>query len=206
LVIYYSLGGDVSDADREWFDKNKAAILAAIRAKYEKAGVKNVSLRDLSTLSQEQRTALEKSSPFGVSRLTLLGSSYPGIGREAPIGTLGYAHPDGGRNAAVFMDRFPKTPPAGCDYTCIVANVGAHEIGHTLGFDAPGHAWGILGLGGVLESVGERIRELRGGAPDLMEGGRGVPRRPMNFNMGRDRNQRVVEELNRIGDMTPKKP
>jgi RHS repeat-associated protein len=206
LVIYYSLGSDVSAEDREWFEKNKAAILAAIKAKYEKAGVKNVSLRDLSTLSTEQRFALDRGSPFGVSKLSLVGSNYPGIKGEAPIGTLGYAHPDGKRNAAVFMDRLPKAPPVGCDYACIVANVGAHEIGHTLGFDAPGHAWGILGLGGILESMGERIRELRGGAPDLMEGGRGVPKKPMDFNMGRERNQRIVEELNRIGDMTPRRP
>jgi RHS repeat-associated protein len=204
LVIYYSLGSDVSDEDREWFAENRAAVLAAIQAKFRNAGVKNVSLRDLSTLSKEQRAALDKGSPFGVSRLTLVGSNYPGIKKEAPLGTLGYAHPDGSRNAAVFMDRLPKVPPAGCDYTCIVANVGAHELGHTVGFDAPGHAWGVLGLGGSLESLGERVRELRGGAPDLMEGGRGVPTKPMDFNMGRDRNQRAVEELNRIGDMTPR--
>ncbi len=37
-----------------------------------------------------------------------------------------------------------------------------------------------------------------------MEGGRGVPTKPMGFNMGRDRNQRAIQELNRIGDMTPK--
>lgn len=35
LVIYYSLGSDVSGEDREWFNKNKAAILAAIQAKFE---------------------------------------------------------------------------------------------------------------------------------------------------------------------------
>jgi hypothetical protein len=39
-----------------------------------------------------------------------------------------------------------------------------------------------------------------------MEGGRGVPKKPMDFNMGRERNQRIVEELNRIGDMTPRRP
>ncbi len=51
LVVYYSLGSDVSNADREWFDKNKSEILAGIQAKFEKAGIKNVSFRDQSTLS-----------------------------------------------------------------------------------------------------------------------------------------------------------
>jgi RHS repeat-associated protein len=205
LVIYYSLGSDVSDADREWFNKNKAAILGAIQAKYEKAGVKNVSLRDQSTLSKDQIAALDKGSPLGVSRLTFVGKDYPGLGAAPQQGVLGYAHPDGKAIAGVFLDTFPKYAPAGCDYVCIAGNVGAHEIGHTLGFDAPGHAWGFLGLGGNIESAGERIREFRGGAPDVMEGGRGVPGRPMDFNMGRDRNQRAVQELNRIGDMTPRR-
>lgn len=31
LVIYYSVGNDVSAGDREWFEKNKAAILAAMK-------------------------------------------------------------------------------------------------------------------------------------------------------------------------------
>ena len=51
LVIYYSLSSDVSDEDRKWFENNKQAILSAIRAKFERAGVKNVSLRDHSTLT-----------------------------------------------------------------------------------------------------------------------------------------------------------
>ena len=62
----------------------------------------------------------------------------------------------------MFLDAFPRNTPTGCDFACMAANVDAHEIGHTLGFDAPGHAWGFLGLGGSVESAGERIWELRG--------------------------------------------
>jgi len=116
LVIYYSLGNDVGDADREWFNKNKAAILAAIQAKYEKAGVKNVTLRDQSTLTKNQIAALDKNTPFGVARLTFVGKDYPGIGQAPKMGVLGYANPDSKRIAAVFLDTFPKQPEAGCDW------------------------------------------------------------------------------------------
>jgi RHS repeat-associated protein len=84
LVIYYSLGSDVSQEDRDWFNKNKAAVLGAIQKKFEAAGVNNVSLRDQSTLSTDQVAELDKGSPFGVSRLTLVGKDYPGLGLEWP--------------------------------------------------------------------------------------------------------------------------
>ena len=119
LVVYYSLGSDVSDADREWFNKNKGAILAGIQAKFEKAGVKDVTFRDQSTLSKGQLAALDNGSPFGVSRLTFGGKDYPGVGQAPQMGVLGYAHPDGKRIAGVFLDSFPKVPTAGCDQACM---------------------------------------------------------------------------------------
>ena len=197
LTVYYSLGSDVSDADRQWFQKNKQAVLSAIQAKYEKAGVKNVSFVDQATLSKDQIAALDKNSPLGVSRLTFVGKDYPGMGAVPQMGVLGYANPDSKRIAAVFLDTFPKQAPEGCDQACIAADVGAHELGHTIGMDH----------GGTLDSIKEFFRvNVGGGAPDLMMGGQGVPTRPLDFNTGREKTQRAIDEVNKVnGNKTPPK-
>jgi RHS repeat-associated protein len=161
LTVYWSLGNDLSPEDLEWFKKNKQAVLDAIRAKYEKAGVKNVNIRELSTLSKEQIAELDKKSPFGVDRLLVAGRQYPGIKPEAPLGTLGYTHPDSKNISAIFLDAFPRNPSPGCDAVCIAGNVGAHEIGHALGMDH-GTTWEIMK---------EFLRvQVGGGSPDLMMG------------------------------------
>jgi RHS repeat-associated protein len=195
LVVYYSLGGDVSDADRKWFEKNKKAVLNAIQAKFEKAGVKNVSLVDQATLTKSQIAALDKNSPLGVSRLTFVGKDYPGMGPVPQLGVLGYSNPDSKRLAAVFLDTFPKQAPESCDQACIAANVGAHELGHTIGMDH----------GSTYDSVKEFFRvNVNGGEPDLMTGSQGVPSRSLDFYVGRESTRRAIDEVNRVnGNKTP---
>jgi hypothetical protein len=112
------------------------------------------------------------------------------------MGVLGYANPDSKRIAAVFLDTFPKQPEAGCDWACIAGNVGAHEVGHSLGMEHDN----------MSESITEFFRvNVGGGSPDLMQGEQGVPSQPLDFYTGRDKTKRAIDELNKIGDMTPKK-
>ena len=81
--------------------------------------------------------------------------------------------------------------------------VGAHELGHTLGIQ---HL-------GFLEEMSDSWRQRpamfggtdRGG-PDLMTGSMGTPSQPLNFKPGtNERTQRAIQQLNRVGDMTPRK-
>jgi hypothetical protein len=38
-----------------------------------------------------------------------------------------------------------------------------------------------------------------------MMGNQGVPQKPLDFNVGRESTKRAIDQLNKIGDMTPKK-
>jgi RHS repeat-associated protein len=191
LVIYYSRGKDLTPADNKWLDKNENAVLDGIKAKYEKAGVKNVVLRPESSLTKSQLNALKKSTPFGVARLIFTENYYPGIGSPTNLGWLGYTHPDGTRNSAIFMGGFQKREDASCNWVCLASNVGAHELGHGQGLQHPNF---------YLES----LREMFGGAPDLMGGGQGYPKQSEDFLKNDKQVQDMVNGLNKIGDMTPK--
>lgn len=59
LTVVYSTAG-LSDENAEWFKKNKAAVFAAIQAKYKAAGVDNVIFKDRSTLTKGQLADLAK--------------------------------------------------------------------------------------------------------------------------------------------------
>jgi RHS repeat-associated protein len=198
LTVIYSYGPDLDDNQRKWFEANKGKIFDAIRAKYETAGVKNVVFTNASALSKADLAKLQGqpvladdrlTNTTGAVRLQITGARdgvHPG---EAPLGVLGATYHG---QSAVFMDRLNGAGSSTCDSACAFANVAAHEIGHAVGFDDPGH-----GLGGV--SVSESVRQLLGGAPDLMMQGQDPARQPMNFNMAKDKNLKAIQEVNRVG-------
>jgi RHS repeat-associated protein len=195
LVIYYGLGRHVSDRDRKWFEDHKDEILAAIREKFEKAGVKNVSLRDMSTLSDDQIRSLETNTPFGVGRLEFAGAAGA---TDRPGETFQQR-----RLSKVYLDNLQPFPDKTCDWICTEGVIGAHEIGHGQGLNhvtlkQQGYSWWQRAMAQVLGGGVDH--------PDVMTPGEevGYPSQPWYFNMHIEQNRRVVEELNKIGDMTPK--
>jgi RHS repeat-associated protein len=197
LVIYYSYTSDLTDDERKYLKSHEKQIFAQILQKFAKAGVQNVSLRDASTLTKAQtaelnRLAVQGQAPEGVARLFFAGERAPGMKQDAPLSDLGGTD-DSKHLSAVFLGRLAKVPAAGCDDACAISDVAAHEIGHAVGFD-PISPYNLL----------DGYRELRGGQRDLMREAQGQPTAPLDFNMSRDKNVRAVQELNRIGDNTPK--
>lgn len=135
--------GDLSDEQRQWFERNKQAIFAQIKAKLNDAGIRNVSFKDVASLSREDRQRLAnspvgsdtlKTGVAGVVRLEIGGErSAFGTG-VARLTEFGFTNPDG---STVFLDRLfsPGGTNGGnssCDAVCGVANVAAHEIGLAL--------------------------------------------------------------------------
>jgi len=198
LIIYYSIGKDLSFNDRQLINDNLGAILSAIQAKFERAGVKNVKMRDLSTLSAKQIAALDKGSPFGVGRLEITGNTYDGkkVRQKDEIGLVngdrpfGNTSPDGKRISAIFLDNFFANPEAGCNQICAIANVGAHELGHGQGLDHPWIAWLWL-------------KQLFGAPKDLMEANQSNPSEPREFDTNSSQVKNMVDKLNKTGDNTP---
>jgi hypothetical protein len=73
-----------------------------------------------------------------------------------------------------------------------LGEVASHELGHALGFESNGF-----------------VNYVTAGAADffrsnLMDENQGVPTRTKFFDTGSDRNKRIIEEVNRVGDNTPK--
>lgn len=204
LTIVYSFGPDASDEQKKWFNANKGKIFAAMQKKFNDAGVKNVSFKSADSLSKEDLQKLA-SSPVGsdnrttgvagVARLEITGqdsSLHPTS--DAPLGVYGTTY-HGLSN--VFMDRLDYASSSACDAICSFANVAAHEIGHGLGFDDPGHTDAPFGTGffnGI--SIPEALRR---GAPDIMMQGHDPAAQPYNFNMNKDKNLKAVQEVNRVG-------
>ena len=74
-----------------------------------------------------------------------------------------------------------------------LGEVASHELGHAVGFESNAY-----------------VNFLTAGAADffrsnLMDEHQGVPTTPKSFDTGSDRNKRIIEEINRIGDNTPRK-
>jgi RHS repeat-associated protein len=196
LVIYYSFADDLTEEEWLLLMQNLDAILDKIGRKFLAAGVDHVDIRSDTTLTSHQRTeivarAKANDPPVGVVQLQFASERAYDMQTVADLGTRG-ATDDPAQTSAVFLGRLWRSPDPGCEYDCMVANVSAHEIGHSIGLE-PISYWNLRDfVGGLL-----------GNPRDLMRENQGKPVRDLYFDLSRDKNIKAIELLNMVGDNTP---
>jgi hypothetical protein len=167
-------------------------IQAAIAAKFNKAGVEKVVFRDGTKLTDAQVKEIQKNAPPGVATLNFVNEKFAGnsIGgngvTDAPISVVslkGVAQ--GGLVAPRAKDD--------ASMTFRLREVASHELGHAVGFEYNRYINWPLTLG-----IADYFRS------NLMDEHQGQPTKEKFFDTGSDRNKRVIEEINRIGDNTPR--
>jgi RHS repeat-associated protein len=131
-TIYYYLNSNLTDAQRKFFNDNKDAILGAIRGKLKEAGITDVQFKDGSSLSKEQVNTILNQNPKGVALLNFVNGSYQGHG--IGDGAEGGAQGPGQRQVVVNMGQEESSDAS--TYISRLGAVGAHEVGHAMGFYA----------------------------------------------------------------------
>ncbi|MBL8233676.1 MAG: RHS repeat-associated core domain-containing protein, partial [Bryobacterales bacterium] len=198
LVVYYWDSKNLTDEQRKWLNENRQQVLDTIRDRFTKAGIKNVEFRAGSSLTAEQIKQLP--GRVGIGQLNFQNTTNV-VGEQFGVGAKGQTLGNSGvgmgpsqiflgnlSDASFLGLRIPGFGLSGSDLATGAGEVGAHELGHRLGFDV----------------VPESMYRLR---PDnlLTEGmGNPNPSRPLYFRPTRD-DRRVIDEINRIGDNTPKR-
>jgi hypothetical protein len=172
---------------------NMKQIQAAITEKFRKAGVGKVGFRDAKSLSQKQIDAIQKDAPAGIALLGLANQSFAGKDLHGALGNTDASTPVVFRGNKVKSSH--NTPASGDDATTTfrVGEVASHELGHAVGFES--NWWINKVTGGLMDFVRSNI----------MDESQGIPTRPKSFDMSSEKNKRVVEEVNRVGDNTPKR-
>ena len=193
LTIIYSYGPDASEEQKKWFEANKAKIFAQIQKKFNEAGVQNVAFKSADNLSKAELNKLVNSPVgndnrttgiTGVARLEITGQESSVFKGYAPLGAYGATYHG---LSGVFMDR-KGNASSSCDAVCGFANIAAHEIGHGLGFDDPGH--NVMNAVGFAPTVpNEWFKD------NVMKQGGDPYGKPLPFR--REKNQRVIDEVNR---------
>jgi RHS repeat-associated protein len=187
-TVYYFLSKNLTDAQRDFVNKHLGEIEGAIADKMHKAGIKDVVFKDGSQLSSSQVNKMLADQPKGVNTLNFTNTSFRGSSSDANGGTNGMI-------SVVFMGNFAKSGEVSTDLVQALANVGAHELGHGMGFYS--HTTPTCG------SMCDQIYNLFN--HDLMnenQGNFGITT-PKNYDMSIPQNRQAVEEINAQPEYQP---
>jgi RHS repeat-associated protein len=195
LEVYYFYGKDLTADQRKYLQANMKQIQAAISEKFKKAGVRNVEFREGTKLTSKQIADIESKTPTGVVKLNFVSEAF----RGTKFGSSTFGSTDDQASSAVALKNVFQggflTGPAKDDATRTfrLGEVASHELGHAVGFEAhPFINLLTLGLAGYFGS-------------DIMDEQTGTPTNARFFDTGSERNKRIIDEINRVGDNTPRK-
>ncbi len=188
--------GDLSPEQLQWYKDHGQDVRNALTAKLKAAGVTSVTFKDSQDLTPAQRDALRKAPANSDDRIT----GVPGVVRLEFAGEWATfqnerTNANGDTNhggASVLLnniigDDASRMGGSACNAVCAVSNVAAHEIGHALGFDDPGHnIFNYLGLSPTFR-MGDDVMK-QGGDPFA---------KPLPYRTDVDKNRRAIEEVNR---------
>jgi RHS repeat-associated protein len=189
LIIYTFFGKDLTEEQKKYLQANMAKIQAAIAEKFKNAGVEKVEFRGGSSLTYAQKSMIEKigNREYGIGQLYFVDKSL--VKDKSALGGRSDQN-----QSVLFLERVAAGLDASNQQDVLnfrIAQVGAHELGHGQRFHSD-PAW--LNF----------IKDIFG-AGNLMGEGQGMPARPKQFDATQDRTRRAIDEINRIGDKTPKK-
>ena len=181
-TIYYFLDPRLTETQKRFFQEHKAQILGTIADKLKQAGIKDVVIKDGSTLTSAQVTSMLQSQPAGVAFLNFVNKSYGGV--TAQSGLLGGT---GDMRSVVFVGNLQEDKPSAGELAFRVSEVASHELGHRMG----------------LYSRGATMSFIQFWNRDLMNEGQGVPSSPRHFDMSIPQNRQAVDEINKLPEYQP---
>jgi RHS repeat-associated protein len=191
LEIYIYYGRDLTEEQKKYLQANIKHVQAAIAGKFKKAGVEKVEFRDGRKLTDKQVAAIRANNPAGVATLNFVNQSFADnfLGNakgatDPPVSVVSLQNTFAG-------SLINPTATDDATKTFRLGEVASHERGHALGFESNTY-----------------VNYITAGASDffrsnLMDENQGVPTRAKFFDTGSDKNKRIIDEVNRVGDNTP---
>jgi RHS repeat-associated protein len=189
-TIYYFLNKNLTDAQRDFVTKHLGEIEKGITDKLNAAGIKDVVFKDGSQLSSSQVSSMLSDHPTGVATLNFANQGFGGWHSDSANGGTS------GMMSAVLMGNFDGGHPVSTDLVQALANVGAHELGHGMGF----YSHTTPTCGGLCDQVYNLFNH------DLMnenQGNFGISK-PRYFDMTIPQNRQAVDRINQQPEYQPK--
>jgi hypothetical protein len=188
-TIYYFLNSNLTQAQRDFINKHLDEIENGIADKMHKAGIKDVVFKDGGQLSSSQVQHMLSDHPTGVATLNFANQGYGGWHSDSANGGTN------GMVSAVLMGNFDGGHPVSTDLVQALANVGAHELGHGMGF----YSHTTPTCGSMCDQIYNMFNH------DLMnenQGNFGIST-PKYYDMTIPQNRQAVDEINKQPEYQP---